>query len=99
MDPGLAGITAYVSQDCTGMKDEAAVDKNRILGTTPKLTLLFPPSLSLLLLGDYGAAKKGDRRLTVSIPQQLHPLQIYNVPLQPPLNPNNLGFDSCLSSQ
>lgn len=27
MDPGLAGITAYVSQDCTGMKDEPAVDK------------------------------------------------------------------------
>ena len=46
MDPGLAGITAYVSQDCTGMKDEPAVDKNRILGTTPKLTLLSPPSLS-----------------------------------------------------
>lgn len=27
MDPGLACITAYVSQDCTGMKDEPAVDK------------------------------------------------------------------------
>lgn len=27
MDPGLAGVTAYVSQDCTGMKDEPAVDK------------------------------------------------------------------------
>lgn len=27
MGSGLAGITAYVSQDCTGMKDEPAVDK------------------------------------------------------------------------
>lgn len=27
MDSGLAGITAYVSQDCTGMKDGPTVDK------------------------------------------------------------------------
>ncbi len=27
MDPALAGITAYVSQDCTGVKDDPAVDK------------------------------------------------------------------------
>lgn len=27
MDPALAGITAYVSQDCTGMKYEPVVDK------------------------------------------------------------------------
>lgn len=49
MDPGLAGVTAYVSQDCTGMKDEAAVDKtgswalrqNRPLFSSGVFVLLF----------------------------------------------------------
>lgn len=28
MDTGLGGITAYVSQDCTGMKDETGSGAN-----------------------------------------------------------------------
>jgi len=55
MDPGLAGITAYVSQDCTGMKDDPAVDKNRILGTAPEPTLLF--STISLRLRDWSCLK------------------------------------------
>lgn len=79
MDPALAGITAYVSQDCTGMKYEPVVDKNRILGMMPKMTLLF--RTTSLLLWDCGAAESGDMSLTVSLPQQTHRFQIYNLPV------------------
>lgn len=36
MDPALAGITAYVSQDCTGMKCEPVVDKTGYWARCPK---------------------------------------------------------------
>lgn len=93
MDPGLAGITAYVSQDCTGMKDEPVDDKTGYLAqhNWP----LFFHHLSAAA----AAAESGDMSLTVSIPRQTHPFQIYDHPHQPLLNLSDLCFDSCLSSQ
>lgn len=41
MDPSLAGITAYVSQDCTGMKDEPAVDKTGYWARRPNWPFVF----------------------------------------------------------
>lgn len=70
MDPGLAGVTAYVSQDCTGMKDELLIKTGYCAHTDP-----FSFHHLALLLGDYEEAWKGDRRLTVSITQQIHQLQ------------------------
>lgn len=69
MDPGLAAVTAYVSQDCTGMKDEAAVDQtgywalcqNGPLFTSVVSVLLlkrarnfvYPPTFSLAQISEY----------------------------------------------
>ena len=41
MDPGLAGITAYVSQDCTGMKDDPAVEKTGYWARRPYWPFFF----------------------------------------------------------
>uniref|UniRef100_A0A671W6B1 Cysteine protease n=1 Tax=Sparus aurata TaxID=8175 RepID=A0A671W6B1_SPAAU len=45
MDPGLAGITAYVSQDCTGMKDDPAVDKTGYWASPETVIILIPVRL------------------------------------------------------
>lgn len=48
MEPGLASITVYVSQDCTGIKDDAAVDSTGNWARRPS-RLLFYSSVVLLL--------------------------------------------------
>lgn len=48
MEPGLAGITVYVSQDCTGIKDDAAADCTENWAWRPS-RLLFNSSVVLLL--------------------------------------------------
>lgn len=77
MDPGLAGITAYVSQDCTGMKDEPAVEKTGSWAQRPNWPFFPPPpSLCCWEIMELLRMVTGISLLClVSIPRQTHPLQ------------------------
>lgn len=71
MDSGLAGITAYVSQDCTGMKDGPTVDKtgNWALCLSCSFSSFSRPFLCVCKTG---AAENVDRRFYSLSPSSRH---------------------------